>query len=106
MKQLERAACGFDGLAACEKQCLDLIHLKPAYRAKLTIIAGIDADLLEAKSLTANQKREFGIRIASLAKEGGLILSSSCGLCFPNSVKRLQELYNTADAYLRDYETR
>ncbi|MDH4220778.1 MAG: hypothetical protein OEY18_09575 [Candidatus Aminicenantes bacterium] len=105
MKQLERAACGFDGLAACEKQCLELIRLRPAYRKQLTIIAGIDAVLLEAKSLTVNQKREFGIRIVSLAKEGGFILSSSCGLCFPHAVKNLQELYNTADAYLRDYET-
>jgi uroporphyrinogen decarboxylase len=90
-------ACGFDGLAACEKQCLDLIHLRPAYRKQLTIIAGIDAVLLEAKSLTVNQKREFGIRVVSLAKEGGLILGSSCGLCFPNSVKRLQELYDIVD---------
>ncbi len=93
-------ACGFDGLAACQNQCLDLISLKREYGHQLTFLAGMDADILEAESLTASQKREFGRSLRSLAQGGGFILSSSCGLYSPNSLQRLQELYALAEAYL------
>ncbi len=96
--------CGFDGLAACQNQCLDLVSIKRIYGAQLTILAGIDADLLEATSLAPYQKGEFGTRIMSLSKEGGFILSSSCGLYAPKAVERLQELYDIAEAYLREHQ--
>jgi hypothetical protein len=43
------------------------------------------------------QKREFSHRIKSLAKGGGFILASSCGLYSHNSRQRLRELYEIAD---------
>ncbi len=92
-------ACGFDGLAACQSQCLDLITLKKEYGSQLTFLAGIDADLLETESLTGSQKKEFGRRVMSLAQGGGFILGSSCGLYSRNSLQRLRELYGIAEEY-------
>ncbi len=89
-------ACGFDGLAACQGQCLDLASIKEKY-SSLTLLAGIDADLLESESIDELQKREFIDRVISLAKGGGFILVSSCGLYSHNSRQRLRELYEIAD---------
>jgi len=91
------AACGFDGLAGCQNQCLDLVSLKRVYGSQLTFVSGMDADILETESLTGLQKREFVDRLICLARGGGFILCSSCGLYSRNSVSRLQELYNIAD---------
>ncbi len=93
-------ARGFDGLAACQNQCLDLVSLKREYGAKLTFLAGMDADILEAEALTATQEREFIRTVISLAQGGGFILSSSCGLSTRNSLQRLQELYEIAEEHL------
>ena len=89
-------ACGFDGLAGCQGQCLDLASIKEKYRS-LTLLAGIDADLLESESIDELQKREFIDRVISLAKGGGFILASSCGLYSHNSRQRLSELYEIVD---------
>jgi len=93
-------ACGFDGLAACQNECLDLVSLKRVYGSQLTFLSGMDADILEAESLTASQKEEFVKRVISLAQGGGFILSSSCGLYSLNSLQRLQELYDLAEEHL------
>lgn len=93
-------ACGFDGLAACQTQCLDLVSLKRVYGSQLTFLSGMDADILEAESLTASQKKEFVNRLISLAQGGGFILSSSCGLYSRKSLQRLQELYGIAEEHL------
>jgi len=89
-------ACGFDGLAGCQGECLDLASIKEKYSA-LTLLAGIDADLLESESIDELQKREFIDRVISLAKGGGFILASSCGLYSRSSCQRLRELYEIAD---------
>ena len=81
---------GFDCLAACQDQCLDLVSLKRVYGSQLTFLSGMYADVLEAESLTASQKEEFVKRVISLAQGGGFILSSSCGLYSLNSLQRLQ----------------
>lgn len=93
-------AYGFDGLAACQDQCLDLVSVKKLYGDRLTFLAGMDADVLEVESLTAARKKEFGRRLKLLAKGGGFILSSSCGLNSLNSLQRLQELYHVAEEYV------
>jgi uroporphyrinogen decarboxylase len=93
-------ACGFDGLAACQSQCLDLVSLKRVYGSQLTFLSGMDADILEAGSLTASQKEEFVNRVMSLARGGGFILSSSCGLYSLNSLQRLEELYSILEDHL------
>ena len=97
-------ACGFDGLAACQGQCLDLVSIKEKY-SSLTLLAGIDADLLESGSMDEMQKREFSHRVISLAKGGGFILASSCGLYSRSSCQRLMELYKIADESASRYKT-
>jgi len=94
------AAYGFDGLAACQNQCLDLASLKREYGSQITFLGGMDADILETETLTESQKREFGRTVTLLARGGGFILSSSCGLYSRNSIQRLQELYDIAETYL------
>jgi uroporphyrinogen decarboxylase len=89
-------ACGFDGLAACQGECLDLVSIQEKY-CSLILLAGIDADLLESESLDEMQKRDFRDRVVSLAKGGGFILASSCGLYSPSSCQRLMKLYEMVD---------
>ncbi len=93
-------SCAFDGLAACQNQCLDLISLKKEYGSRLTILAGIDADLLDAGTLSESQKIEFSRRVETLAQGGGFVLSSSCGLYSSHALERLKELYGIADESL------
>ena len=93
-------ACGFDGLAACQTQCSDLTLLKKEYGSKLTFLAGIEADLLETEPLTLSQRRKFAKRVNSLAKGGGFILCSSCGLYSSNFLESLPKLYRLAEESL------
>ena len=93
-------SCGFDGLAACQAQCIDLMTLKAAYGKNLCFLAGIDADLLDAESLTEARKKEFCETVGTLSKGGGFMLCSSCGLYSSDSHKRLHELYAIADKWL------
>ena len=88
--------CGFNGLAACQGQCLDLLEIKETYQY-LTLLAGIDSDMLESDAIDEKQKREFGEKILSLAKGGRFILASSCGLYSRNACRRLRKLYETID---------
>lgn len=92
--------CGFDALAACQSQCLDLTLLKKEYGSKLTFLAGIEADLLEPESLTLSQRRKFAKRVNALAKGGGFILCSSCGLYSSNFLESLPKLYRLAEESL------
>lgn len=95
-------AFGFDGLAACQSECVDLDLLKESHGAKLTILAGIDANSLEAGILSELQRREFCKRIVALAQGGGFILGSSCGLYTRKALQTLPELYRLADQCLRN----
>lgn len=89
--------CGFDGLAACQDSALDLVSLKQREGSRLTLMAGIDAELLQATFLDASLKDAFSNQIKRLSHNGGFILSSSCGLYSPDFLERLRELYALAD---------
>jgi len=95
---------GFDGFAACQSECVDLVLLKETYGSQLTILAGIDAGFIETEVLTELQEQEFCRRIIALSQGGGFILGSSCGLYSHKSLQTLPELYRIADQCLRRNE--
>ncbi len=95
-------ACGFEGLAACQDSALDLASLKQREGPRLTLMAGIDAGLLQASFLDASLKNNFSNFIARLSQRGGLILSSSCGLYSRDFLERIGELYDLADGRLSE----
>lgn len=88
---------GFDGLAAIQHRINDLISLKEKYGSRLTLMAGIDADILEAGEISLSCLREYERLIWSLTPDGGFILCSSSGLYSGGFLERLQELYRIAD---------
>ncbi|MBS3906918.1 MAG: hypothetical protein KGZ49_07765, partial [Syntrophaceae bacterium] len=50
---------GFDGLAAIQHRTNDLIGLKEKYGSNLTLMAGIDAEILEAGQISLSGMKEF-----------------------------------------------
>lgn len=90
-------ACGFDGLAAVQIRRLDPARFMKEYGSDFTIMAGIEADLLETESPTPAQRREFALGLRTLSGRGGLILCSSCGLFSADFLDRLPEIYRMAD---------
>jgi uroporphyrinogen-III decarboxylase len=91
-------SCGFDGLAGVQHRVNDLISLKEQYGTRLTFMAGIEADLLQAAEPPRSGLDEFRGLIHSLAPGGGLILSSCCGLYSGDFLERITELYEVADS--------
>jgi uroporphyrinogen-III decarboxylase len=94
-------AWGFDGLAACQGRSMDLPSLKKEYGSRLTLLAGIDAELLEENNFTPEKEREFIQYIDKLAGGGGFILCSSCGLYSAHYLDKIIKLYETLDASLQ-----
>jgi uroporphyrinogen decarboxylase len=88
---------GFDGLAAIQQRTNDLISIKEQFGSKLTIMAGIEAEALEARKLSLSTVAEFERLVQSLALGGGFILCSSSGLYAGDFLARVQELYRIAD---------
>lgn len=90
---------GFDGLS-CQHECVDLFSLKRTYGDRLTLLAGLSCQLLDADSLTARRKQRFIEGMASLSQGGGLILSSSSGLHTSRMLLNARRLYHLADEAL------
>ncbi len=95
---------GFDGFAACQSECVDLVFLKESYGSQLTILAGIDAGFIESGIRTELQEQEFCSRIIALAQGEGFILGSSCGLYSPKALQTLPALYRIADHCLLSHK--
>ncbi len=80
-------SCGFDGLAGCEPECLDLASLKETYGSQITFMTGIRAELLEPGSPTSAQREAFLGEVRVLAQRWRLRtlfglrreLAGSCG---------------------------
>jgi hypothetical protein len=89
--------CGFR-FFALEPECVDLLKLKRTYGSRITLIGGIRAAWLSAKEMDQNLQRAYIEEIGALAREGGLILSSSCGLYSPEFLPILRKLYRLAEA--------
>lgn len=93
---------GFDGLAAIQHRANDLIALKEQYGSKLTLMAGIDAEILEVEELGFHSLNEYKRLIQFLAPGGGFIICSSSGLYSGNFLERAQKFYRIADELFND----
>lgn len=89
----ELISCGFDGLAGCEPECLDLTQLKKTYGSRLTLMAGIPAGLLEPDSPISARKDDFLREARTLNQGGGFVMCSACGVNSADALGRLKELY-------------
>lgn len=90
-------AWGFDGLAAVQHRAIDLTTLHQAFDSKLTVMAGIEADLLASDFPPPGALNEFERIVGTLAPRGGLILSSCCGLYSGDFLSRIEKIYAIAD---------
>jgi hypothetical protein len=88
---------GFDGLAAIQHRSNDLITLKKRYGSTLTLMAGIEAEVLEAPEFSSSDRKEYESIVRALAPGGGFIICSSSGLYTGGFIERVQELYRIAD---------
>jgi hypothetical protein len=93
-------SCGFDGLAGCEPECLDLALLKKTYGSQLTFMTGIRAELLEPASPTSAQRETLLGELRALAQCGGFVLCSACGVNSWEAVESLKTLYAWVDEAL------
>ena len=88
--------CGFR-FFSLESECVDLLNFKRTYGNRVTLIGGICTAWLTRKGLDLTQQKECLEEIKTLAREGGLILSSSCGLYHPKFLSVLQEFYRLVE---------
>ena len=86
-------SCGFDGLAGCEPECLDLAHLKKTYGSRLTLMTGIRAGLLDPGSPISARKDDFLREVQTLNQGGGFVMCSACGVHSTEALGRLKTLY-------------
>jgi uroporphyrinogen-III decarboxylase len=90
-------AWGFDGLAAIQHRTNDLVSLKEKYGARLTVMAGIEAELLESEEPSLSTVEGYERLVRSLSRDGGFILCSCTGLYAGDFLERIRELYRIAD---------
>jgi hypothetical protein len=88
---------GFDGLAAVQHRANDLISIRGKYGSALTLMGGIDAEILGAGEISSSSLKEYERLIRHFSEGGGFILCSSSGLYSGDFLERLQELYRIAD---------
>jgi len=84
---------GFDGLAAIQGRTNDLMTLKGRYGSHLVLMAGIEGDILEQERLLPSDVEKLEGMLTLLAQDGGLILSSSCGLYSGRFLDRIAAIY-------------
>ena len=90
---------GFDGLAAVQDRTNDLLRLKTQYGSQLVLMAGIEGEILAQKNLSLSDLEEFKKRCRLLARNGGFILSSTCGLYSGGFLKRIEKIYRLMDSH-------
>ena len=88
---------GFDGLAAIQHRANDLIAIKEQYGGALTIMAGIEGEMLVSGALSNAGREEFIRLVRALRSGGGFILCSGSGIYAGDFLERVQELYRIAD---------
>lgn len=86
---------GFDGFAACQTRLLDRVSIQEERRT--VILGGIEPEHLESRSFDEMHQKEFQRSVQDLARGGGLILGSSCGLYRPEFLDRIKLLYQLAE---------
>jgi uroporphyrinogen decarboxylase len=90
-------AWGFDGLAAIQHRANELISIKEQYGASLTVMAGIEGEMLAPRAMARADVEEYKRLVQALRLGGGFILCSSTGLYAGDFLERIQELYRIAD---------
>jgi uroporphyrinogen-III decarboxylase len=98
---LQLVSYGFDGLAAIQHRTNDLISLKEKYGSSLTLMAGIEAEILETEKMSLSGLKEYERLIRSLTPGGGFIICSCSGLYSGDFLERVKELYRIADELFR-----
>jgi hypothetical protein len=86
--------CGFR-FFSLEAECVDLLGFKRTYGPRVTLVGGLRTEWLHADMTDAHLDQQCLNEIRSLVKEGGFILSSSCGihdLGFPHRLERIYRL--------------
>ncbi len=86
---------GFDGLAGVQNRTNDLISLKARHGSRLVLMAGIDGEILEKEGLSPSDIEELGDLVHALSRNGGFILSSSCGLYSAKFFERIKAIYRS-----------
>jgi hypothetical protein len=88
---------GFDGLAGIQHRANDLIAIKEGYGGSLTIMAGIEGEMLVPQALYNAERERFSRLVRALQPGGGFILCSGSGLYAGDFLARVEELYRIAD---------
>jgi uroporphyrinogen decarboxylase len=92
--------CGFR-FFSLEAECVDLLAFKRTHGPRVTLVGGLRTDWFHADMNDAHLAQEYLTEIRSLSKEGGVILSSSCGLhdlAFPPRLRRIYRLLDEPPA--------
>jgi len=76
-----------------ETECVDLLKFKRNYRDQVTLIAGLRTAWLVDEDWEHDEKFPGIEEIRSLVNEGGLILSSTCGIYDAYSLQQLRKIY-------------
>jgi hypothetical protein len=88
--------CGFR-FFSLEPECIDLLKFKKTYGSRVSLISGIRAAWLTTKDFDEEQRLECLRELSALTREGGMILSSSCGLHSPKLLPNLRQIYLLAE---------
>lgn len=86
-------SCDFDGLASVQHRTNDLVSLNRQYGERLTLMGGIDGELLQKEEISSSDVEALKVLAHSISGNGGFILSSSCGLYSGEFLERIQTLY-------------
>ena len=89
-------SCGFRCFSL-EPECVDLLDFKRRNRSRISLIGGIRADWLMAASGDREWETTSLREIQTLVGEGGLILTSTCGLHDPAFLSNIRKLYRLVD---------
>ncbi len=90
-------SCGFDGLAGIQHRANGLVSLRSEYGPALSLMGGIDAELLEQDRLPPEALEDYKDLLRALFPGAGFILASSSGLYSGRFLRRISRLYETAD---------
>jgi hypothetical protein len=76
-----------------EPECVNLLNFKHTFGNRVTLIGGIPIVWLTGGLVNSKKREEYREGIKALAREGGLILATSCGLYDPKFLPVLKEIY-------------
>jgi len=80
-----------------ESECVDLLKFKRNYRDQVTFVAGLRTAWLVEEDWGDDEEFPGIEEIRSLVNEGGLILSSTCGIYDAHSLQQLRRIYHALE---------